>query len=123
MGLISYILNHDTRVGLKNIGKIADKVLELSPIYEKMSEEELKGQTAVLKGRLQKGESLDKILPDAFATVREASYRVLKMRHYKVQLIKKKEVHAGLHKLFTKTWNWRINFYYTYNGLWSTSLP
>ena len=95
MGLISYILNHDTRVGLRNIGKIADKVLELSPIYEKMSEEELKGQTAILKGRLQNGESLDKILPEAFATVREASFRVLNMRHYKVQLMGGVCVHEG----------------------------
>ncbi len=95
MGLISYILNHDTRVGLRNIGKIADKVLELSPIYEKMSEEELKGQTSILKGRLQNGESLDKILPEAFATVREASYRVLNMRHYKVQIMGGVCVHEG----------------------------
>ena len=87
MGLIRYILNHDTRVGLKNIAKIADKILSLSPKYEAMSEEELKAQTGVLKERLKNGESLDKILPDAFATVREASYRVLNMRHYKVQLM------------------------------------
>ncbi|MBO7229724.1 MAG: preprotein translocase subunit SecA, partial [Bacteroidales bacterium] len=95
MGLIRYILNHDTRVGLKNIGKIADKVMALSPIYEKMSEEELKGQTEILKGRLKNGESLDKILPEAFATVREASYRVLNMRHYKVQLMGGICVHEG----------------------------
>ena len=95
MGLIRYILNHDTRVGLKNIGKIADKVLELSPKYEAMSEEELKSQTGILKQRLANGETLDKILPDAFATVREASYRVLNMRHYKVQLMGGICVHEG----------------------------
>ena len=95
MGLIRYILNHDTRVGLKNIGKIADKVLALSPKYEAMSEEELKSQTAILKNRLASGESLDDILPDAFATVREASYRVLNMRHYKVQLMGGVCVHEG----------------------------
>ncbi len=95
MGLIRYILNHDTRVGLKNIGKIADKILALSPKYEAMSEEELKSQTKVLKERLNSGESLDKILPDAFATVREASYRVLNMRHYKVQLMGGICVHEG----------------------------
>ncbi len=95
MGLIRYILNHDTRVGLKNIGKIADKILSLSPKYEAMSEEELKAQTGVLKERLKNGESLDKILPDAFATVREASYRVLNMRHYKVQLMGGICVHEG----------------------------
>ena len=95
MGLIRYILNHDTRVGLKNIGKIADKILALSPKYEAMSEEELKSQTGILKNRLNNGESLDDILPDAFATVREASYRVLNMRHYKVQLMGGICVHEG----------------------------
>ena len=95
MGLIRYILNHDTRVGLKNISKIADKIIELSPKYEVMSEEELKSQTGILKERLKNGESLDKILPDAFATVREASYRVLNMRHYKVQLMGGICVHEG----------------------------
>ena len=95
MGLIRYILNHDTRVGLKNIAKIADKILELSPKYEAMSEIELKSQTGVLKERLRKGETLDKILPDAFATVREASFRVLNMRHYKVQLMGGICVHEG----------------------------
>ena len=95
MGLIRYILNHDTRVGLRNIGKIADKVLALSPKYEAMSEEELKSQTGILKNRLANGETLDGILPDAFATVREASYRVLNMRHYKVQLMGGICVHEG----------------------------
>lgn len=95
MGLIKYILTHDTRVGLKNIGKIADKVMALSPKYEAMTEEELKSQTAVLKERLSKGETLDDILPDAFATVREASYRVLNMRHYRVQLMGGVCVHEG----------------------------
>ena len=95
MGLIKYILTHDTRVGLKNIGKIADKVMALSPKYEIMSEEELKSQTAILKERLNKGETLDDILPDAFATVREASYRVLNMRHYRVQLMGGVCVHEG----------------------------
>ncbi|MBE5743206.1 MAG: preprotein translocase subunit SecA [Clostridiales bacterium] len=95
MGLIKYILTHDTRVGLKNIGKIADKVMALSPIYEAMTEETLKAQTAILKERLSKGETLDDILPHAFATVREASYRVLNMRHYRVQIMGGVCVHEG----------------------------
>ncbi len=95
MGLIKFILSHDTRVGIKHIGKIADKVLALSPVYEKMSEEELKGQTEILKNRLKNGETLDQILPEAFATVREASYRVLNMRHYRVQLMGGVCVHEG----------------------------
>ena len=95
MGLIKYILSHDTRVGLKNIGKIADKVMALSPIYEKMSEDQLKNQTQILKDRLKNGETLDQILPEAFATVREASFRVLNMRHYRVQLMGGVCVHEG----------------------------
>ncbi len=95
MGLIKYILSHDTRVGLKNIGKIADKIMDLSPIYEKMSEEELKSQTKVLKEKLNSGKTLDDILPEAFATVREASFRVLNMRHYRVQLMGGICVHEG----------------------------
>ena len=95
MGLIKYILSHDTRVGLKNIGKIADKIMELSPIYEKMSEDELKSQTAILKEKLKNGKTLDDILPEAFATVREASFRVLNMRHYRVQLMGGICVHEG----------------------------
>ncbi len=87
MGLIKYILNHDTRVNLRNIGKLADKIIAKAPIYEKMTEEELKNQTNVFKDRLSKGETLEDILIDAFATVREASFRVLNMRHYKVQLM------------------------------------
>ncbi len=95
MGLIRYILTHDTRVGLKNIGKIADKIMALSPVYEKMSDDELKAQTPILKKRLQDGETLEKILPDAFAVVREASFRVLNMRHYRVQLMGGVCVHEG----------------------------
>ncbi len=95
MGLIKYILSHDTRVGLRNIGKIADKILQKQAIYEAMSEEELKNQTNILKERLKNGETLDQILVDAFATVREASYRVLNMRHYKVQLMGGVCVHEG----------------------------
>ncbi len=95
MGLIRYILSHDTRVSLKQIGKTADKILELSPKYEAMCDDELKNQTNVLKERLNSGETLDKILPDAFATVREASYRVLNMRHYRVQLMGGICVHEG----------------------------
>ena len=95
MGLIKYILSHDTRVGLKNIGKIADKIMELSPIYEKMSEDELKSQTAILKEKLKNGKTLDDILPEGFATVREASFRVLNMRHYRVQLMGGICVHEG----------------------------
>ena len=95
MGLIKYILESDSRRSLKKIGGMADKILALAPVYEKMSDEELKGQTAVLKQRLLGGASLDDILFDAFAVVREASFRVLNMRHYKVQLMGGICVHQG----------------------------
>ena len=95
MGLIRYILESDSRRSLKKIGEMADKILKLAPAYESMSDEELKNQTAVLKDRLEKGETLDDILFDAFALVREASYRVLNMRHYKVQLMGGICVHQG----------------------------
>ncbi len=95
MGLIRYILNSDSRRSLKKISAMADKIIDLQPKYEAMSDEELKDQTNVLKQRLANGETLDKILYDAFAVVREASYRVLNMRHYKVQLMGGICVHQG----------------------------
>ncbi len=95
MGLIRYIAESDTRRSLKQLSKMADKILALSPKYEAMSDEELKSQTDILKGRLAKGETLDDILYDAFAVVREASQRVLNMRHYKVQLMGGICVHQG----------------------------
>ena len=95
MGLIRYILESDARRSIKKIGLMADKIMGLQPKYEAMSDEELKNQTNVLKERLNKGESLDQILFDAFAVVREASWRVLKMRHYKVQLMGGICVHQG----------------------------
>ena len=74
---------------------MADKVLALQEKYEKYTDEELTEQTDFLRGRLKAGETLDDILYDAFAVVREASYRVLKMRHYKVQIIGGICLHQG----------------------------
>ena len=87
MGLIRYILEADSRRSLRKISAMADKIMALSPKYEKMSDEELRSQTDLLKERYKNGETLDSLLFDAFAVVREASYRVLNMRHYKVQLM------------------------------------
>lgn len=95
MGLIRYILDSDSRRSIKKIGKMADRIIALSPKYEAMSDAELKSQTDVLKGRLKNGETLDDVLFDAFAVVREASWRVLNMRHYKVQLMGGICVHQG----------------------------
>ena len=87
MGLIRFILGSEGRRNLKKLDKMADKVMSLQEKYAPLSDEELRAQTDVLKERLKKGETLDDILFDAFAVVREASWRVLNMRHYKVQII------------------------------------
>ncbi len=80
---------------LKRIQPIVDKVLSLEDEYKKLSDSELTGKTAHFKERLKAGESLDDILPEAFATVREASWRVLEMRHFPVQIIGGIVLHQG----------------------------
>lgn len=88
------IFNANSRK-LKKIEKIADKVELLADKYKAMSDEELASQTAVLKERLSNGETVDNILPDAFAVVREAGERVLGMRHFHVQLMGGIALHQG----------------------------
>ena len=80
---------------IKRIMPLVENTEALSDKYRHMSESELKGQTAILKARLEKGETLDDILPEAYATVREASHRVLGMYHYRVQLIGGIVLHQG----------------------------
>ncbi len=80
---------------LKRIRPIADKVMALEDEYKALSESELKGKTVEFKERLTKGETLDDILPEAFATVREASSRVLGMRHFYVQILGGIILHQG----------------------------
>ena len=80
---------------LKYIYPIVDKIEKLRPTMQAMSDEELKDQTRKFKERLAQGETLDDILPEAFATVREAAKRVLKMEHYPVQLIGGIVLHQG----------------------------
>ncbi|MCX7817593.1 MAG: preprotein translocase subunit SecA, partial [Syntrophales bacterium] len=72
---------------LKRIIPVVDKIEALEPKIKELTDEKLKGMTAEFKARLEKGETLDDILPEAFAVVREASRRVLGMRHFRVQLI------------------------------------
>ena len=95
MGLISYILGSDSRAAVKKLNKLAVKVEELEPKYQSMSDEQLKDQTRVLKERLAKGETLDDIMFDAFAALREASWRVLKMKHFHVQIMGGICLHQG----------------------------
>ena len=95
MGLFRYILGGESRRNLKKLDKLADKVIQLDSKYSKFSDDELKEQTEFLRGRLKAGETLDDILCDAFAVVREAAYRVLHMKHYKVQIIGGICLHQG----------------------------
>ncbi len=95
MGLISYILGSDSRQAAKKLNKLALKVEELEPKYSSMTDEQLKDQTRVLKERLAAGETLDDIMFDAFAALREASWRVLKMKHFHVQIMGGICLHQG----------------------------
>ena len=85
---------HNSRE-LKRIMPLVDKIEELRPTMQAMTDEELKDQTRKFKERLAEGETLDDLLPEAFATVREASKRVLNMEHYRVQLIGGIILHQG----------------------------
>ena len=87
MGLIHYLKNGDGRRSLRKLSKMKDKVLALEAKYAGMSDADLKAQTGVFKERLKNGETLDDILYDAFAALREASGRVLGMRHFPVQIM------------------------------------
>ncbi len=80
---------------IKRVRKTVDKILDLESKYQNMEDKELQSQTEVLKGRLANGETLDDILPDAFAVCREAGWRVLGMKHFPVQLIGGIILHQG----------------------------
>ena len=95
MGLIEKIFGNYSQKELKRIDPTVKKVLALEDKYRNMSEEELRSQTAVLKERLANGETLDDILPEAFAACREACDRVLDMRPYPVQIIGGIILHQG----------------------------
>ena len=95
MGLLDKIFGNYSQKELKRIDPIVKKVLDLEETYRAMSEEELKGQTAIFKNRLANGETLDDILPEAFAACREACDRVLEMRPYPVQIIGGIILHQG----------------------------
>ncbi len=95
MGLIKWFNNIDNNRSVKKLRKIANKIDEKEDYYGKMTDEELAGQTQVLKNRLAEGETLDDILVDAFAVVREASTRVLHMKPFMVQLMGGICLHQG----------------------------
>ena len=95
MGLLKALFGDYSARELKRIRPICDAVLALEDKYAAMSESELKSQTNILKERLKNGETTDDILPDAFAVCREASWRVLGMKHFPVQVIGGIVLHQG----------------------------
>ena len=95
MSLITKIFGTYSERELKQIYPIADKIEALEPEYKAMTDAQLTAKTAEFKGRLANGETLDDILPEAFATVREASVRVLGMRPFRVQLVGGIVLHQG----------------------------
>ena len=95
MGLFEKVFGTHSDRELKAIRPIVNKIENLRPTMQAMSDEELRDQTRKFKERLANGETLDDILPEAFATVREASKRVLNMEHYNVQLIGGVVLHQG----------------------------
>ena len=95
MGLIDKIFGTRSQREIKKIQPIVDKILAMENEYAALSEDALKGKTQEFKNRLDAGETLDDILPEAFAAVREAAWRVLGMKPYPVQLIGGIVLHQG----------------------------
>ncbi|HQK72279.1 MAG TPA: preprotein translocase subunit SecA [Clostridiales bacterium] len=94
-GLIKKIFGDYSSREVKRIGPIREKVLSLEPEYAALSDDALRAKTGWFKERLAKGETLDDILPEAFAVCREASWRVLNMKHFPVQIIGGVVLHQG----------------------------
>ena len=95
MSVLSKVFGTRSEREVKRISGLVDKIEALRPEMQKLSDEELKGKTREFKNRLAEGETLDDILPEAYATVREAAKRVLNMEHYRVQLIGGIILHQG----------------------------
>ncbi|MCI8563094.1 MAG: preprotein translocase subunit SecA [Lachnospiraceae bacterium] len=95
MSVFSKIFGTHSQHEVKRILPLVDKIEAMGPEYEKLTDAELQAKTAEFKERLANGETLDDLLPEAYATVREAATRVLGMRHYRVQLIGGVILHQG----------------------------
>ena len=95
MGLISKLFGTYSDRQIKKLKPLADKIEELGSKYSSMSDQEMRSQTEVFRQRLANGETLNDLLPDAFAAVREASTRVLGKRHYYCQLLGGIVIHQG----------------------------
>ncbi len=95
MGLIAKLFGTRSQREIKKIQPLVDQILALEEEYKALSEEALKGKTAEFKARLAQGQTLDALLPEAFAAIREAAWRVLEMRPYPVQLLGGIILHQG----------------------------
>ena len=80
---------------LKQYRRVVEQINALEPTFEKLSDDQLRAKTQEFKDRVAKGESLDDLLPEAFAVVREGSKRVMKMRHFDVQMLGGMALHNG----------------------------
>jgi preprotein translocase subunit SecA len=95
LNLLTKVFGSQNERELRRLQPVVDQINALEPAIQALSDEELKAQTGIFKQRIEQGETLDDILPEAFATVREASLRTLKMRHFDVQLIGGIVLHQG----------------------------
>ena len=95
MSLLTKIFGDYSTKEIKRIKPTVDKILRMEDEYARLTDEQLRGKTAEFKERLQNGETLDDILPEAFAVCREASWRVLEMKHFPVQLMGGIILHQG----------------------------
>ena len=95
MGILDKIFGSYSDRELKKIKPLVDRIVAMEDEYAALSDEELKAKTPEFKGRLEAGETLDDILPEAFAAVREAAWRVLGMKPFPVQLIGGIVLHQG----------------------------
>jgi preprotein translocase subunit SecA len=95
MGIFSKLFGSHSQRELKNINPLVDRVEALEEEYKALSDAQLQAKTEEFKARYQQGETLDDLLPEAFATVREAAWRVLGMRPYRVQLVGGVVLHQG----------------------------
>ena len=85
--LLTRIVGSSNDRTLKKLRKIVKQINAMEPTFESLSDADLKAKTVEFRTRLEKGETLEQLLPEAFATVREASKRVFGMRHFDVQLM------------------------------------
>ena len=95
LSILKKIFGDYSQKELKRIKPLCDKILALESTYEKLTDAELRAKTEEFKKRYQNGESLDALLPEAFAVCREASWRVLGMKHFPVQVLGGIILHQG----------------------------